>query len=162
MTRNIVIKNPSQKMIQVFDAMREKKQQQLKMLAEKEHATVTIVVWMDLTFEIKNSQGDQIMVALSSYDKKNGRAVITESCHTATRILWCIFGARIRQRICGLQNIVFNSRNFGKLYVRQSKLYIMLLLRSILWREKKPHRYATTRVSQQVIFKNVWSFRQNE
>ena len=31
-------------MIQVFDAMREKKQQQLKMLAEKKHATVTIVV----------------------------------------------------------------------------------------------------------------------
>ena len=44
MTRNITIQNPSQKMIQVFDAMREKKQQQLKKLAEKKHAAITIVV----------------------------------------------------------------------------------------------------------------------
>jgi len=44
MTRNITIKNPSQKMIQVFDALREKKQQQIKKLTEKEQCTFTIVV----------------------------------------------------------------------------------------------------------------------
>ena len=44
MTRNITIKNPSQKMIQVFDALREKKQQQIKKLTEKNECTFTIVV----------------------------------------------------------------------------------------------------------------------
>ncbi len=44
MTRNITIKNPSQKMIQVFDSLREKKQQQIKKLAEKKQCTFTIVV----------------------------------------------------------------------------------------------------------------------
>ncbi len=44
MTRNITIKNPSQKMIQVFESLREKKQQQTKKLAEKEQCTFTIVV----------------------------------------------------------------------------------------------------------------------
>ncbi len=44
MTRNITIKNPSQKMIQVFDALREKKQQQIKKLSEKKQGTFTIVV----------------------------------------------------------------------------------------------------------------------
>lgn len=44
MTRNITIKNPSPKMIQVFDALREKKQQQIKKLTEKDHCTFTIIV----------------------------------------------------------------------------------------------------------------------
>lgn len=44
MTRNITIKNPSQKMIQVFDALREKKQQQVKKLSDKKQGTFTIVV----------------------------------------------------------------------------------------------------------------------
>lgn len=44
MTRNITIENPSQKMIQVFDALREKKQQQIKKLSEKKQCTFTIVV----------------------------------------------------------------------------------------------------------------------
>lgn len=44
MTRNITIKNPSKKMIQVFDSLREKKQQQMKKLAEKKQCTFTIVV----------------------------------------------------------------------------------------------------------------------
>ena len=44
MTRNITIKNPSQKMIQVFDALREKKQQQIKKLTEKQQGTFTIIV----------------------------------------------------------------------------------------------------------------------
>lgn len=44
MTRNITIKNPSQKMIQVFDALREKKQQQIKKLTAKKQCTFTIVV----------------------------------------------------------------------------------------------------------------------
>lgn len=44
MTRNIIIKNPSQKMIQVFDALREKKQQQIKKLAGKEQGTFRIIV----------------------------------------------------------------------------------------------------------------------
>lgn len=44
MTRNINIKNPSPKMIQVFDALREKKQQQIKKLADKEKCTFTVVV----------------------------------------------------------------------------------------------------------------------
>lgn len=44
MTRNITIKNPSQKMIQVFEALREKKQRQIKKLTEKNRCTVTIEV----------------------------------------------------------------------------------------------------------------------
>lgn len=44
MTRNITIKNPSQKMIQVFDALRAKKQQQVKKLTEQKGCTFTIVV----------------------------------------------------------------------------------------------------------------------
>lgn len=44
MTRNITIKKPSQRMIQVFDALREKKQQQIKKLTEKKECTFTIVV----------------------------------------------------------------------------------------------------------------------
>ncbi len=44
MTRNITIKNPSPKMIQVFDALREKKQQQIKKLIEKDECTITVVV----------------------------------------------------------------------------------------------------------------------
>lgn len=44
MTRDIIIKNPSPKMIQVFDALRDKKQQQIKKLSEKKQCTFTIVV----------------------------------------------------------------------------------------------------------------------
>ncbi len=44
MTRNITIANPSPKMIQVFNALREKKQQQIKMLDNKKQCTFTIVV----------------------------------------------------------------------------------------------------------------------
>ena len=44
MTRNIIVKNPSQKMIQVFEALREKKQQQVKKLADKKECTFTILV----------------------------------------------------------------------------------------------------------------------
>lgn len=44
MTRNITIKNPSQKMIQVFDALREKKEQQIKKLTDKNQCTFTIIV----------------------------------------------------------------------------------------------------------------------
>ena len=44
MTRNITIKNPSQKMIQVFDALREKKQQQIKKLSENKQCTFTVIV----------------------------------------------------------------------------------------------------------------------
>ena len=44
MTRNITIKNPSPKMIQAFEALREKKQQQTKKLAEKKQCTFTILV----------------------------------------------------------------------------------------------------------------------
>ncbi len=44
MTRDIVIKNPSQRMIQVFDALRDRKQQQIKKLSEKERCMFTIKV----------------------------------------------------------------------------------------------------------------------
>ena len=44
MTRNITIKNPSQKMIQVFDALKEKKQEQIKKLTERKQCTFTILV----------------------------------------------------------------------------------------------------------------------
>lgn len=44
MTRDIVIKNPSPKMVQVFESLREKKEQQAKKLAAKKQCTFTIVV----------------------------------------------------------------------------------------------------------------------
>ena len=44
MTRNIVIKNPSPKMIQVFDLLRDRKKEQMKKLSELDHCTVTIRV----------------------------------------------------------------------------------------------------------------------
>lgn len=44
MTRNITIKNPSQKMVQVFTALRDKKQQQIKKLTAKKQCTFTIEV----------------------------------------------------------------------------------------------------------------------
>lgn len=44
MTRNITIKTPSPKMIQVFESLRDKKEQQLKKLAEKKECTFTINV----------------------------------------------------------------------------------------------------------------------
>ncbi len=44
MTRNITIKNPSQKMIQVFDKLKERKQEQIKKLTEKKQCTFTIIV----------------------------------------------------------------------------------------------------------------------
>lgn len=44
MTRNIIIKNPSPKMIEVFGALREKKRQQMKKLADKEQGTFTVRV----------------------------------------------------------------------------------------------------------------------
>ncbi len=44
MTRNITIKNPFQRMIQVFDILRDKKQQQIKKLTEKKQCTFTIEV----------------------------------------------------------------------------------------------------------------------
>lgn len=44
MTRNITIKNPSPKMIQVFETMREKKRQQIKKLKETDECTFTVIV----------------------------------------------------------------------------------------------------------------------
>lgn len=44
MTRNIIINNPSQKMIQVFDALKEKKRQQTKKLVNKKECTVSIEI----------------------------------------------------------------------------------------------------------------------
>lgn len=44
MTRNIVIANPSAKMIQVFDTLKEKQQQQIKKLINKKQATFSITV----------------------------------------------------------------------------------------------------------------------
>lgn len=44
MTRNITITNPSPKMIQVFEALRKKKQQQTKKLVEKKDGTFSITV----------------------------------------------------------------------------------------------------------------------
>lgn len=44
MTKNFTIKNPSQKMIQVFDDLREKKQRQIKKLSEKKRCTFTVTV----------------------------------------------------------------------------------------------------------------------
>lgn len=44
MTRNITINNPSEKMIQVFNSLRDKKQRQMKKLAELKQSTFTIHV----------------------------------------------------------------------------------------------------------------------
>lgn len=44
MTKDIVIKTPTPKLIKVFDALREKKQQQMKKLAEKKQCTFTVIV----------------------------------------------------------------------------------------------------------------------
>lgn len=44
MTQNITIKNPSPKMIQVFDKLRDKKRQQAIKLSEKKHCTFTVIV----------------------------------------------------------------------------------------------------------------------
>ncbi len=44
MTRNITIKNPSQKMIQVFDELKEKKQEQIKKLTEQKQCTFTLII----------------------------------------------------------------------------------------------------------------------
>lgn len=44
MTRNITITNPSTKMVQVFEALREKKQQQIKKLAENKSCTYIVNV----------------------------------------------------------------------------------------------------------------------
>jgi len=44
MTQNIIIKNPSQKIIQAFDAMRTKKQQQIKKLAAMKQCAHTITI----------------------------------------------------------------------------------------------------------------------
>ncbi len=44
MTQDIIIKNPSQKTLQIFDALRKKKQQQIKKFSKKDHGTFTIVI----------------------------------------------------------------------------------------------------------------------
>lgn len=44
MTRNIAIKNPSPRMLQVFDKLREKKREQIKKLSAKEQCTFAIKV----------------------------------------------------------------------------------------------------------------------
>ncbi len=44
MTRTITIKNPSQRMIQVFDSLREKKCQQVEKLTKKAECVFTIKV----------------------------------------------------------------------------------------------------------------------
>ena len=44
MTRTIVIKEPSQRMIQVFDSLRDKKCQQIEKLASKKECVFTIKV----------------------------------------------------------------------------------------------------------------------
>lgn len=44
MTKNIIIKNPSQGMIQIFDGLREKKQRQIKKLSEKKRCTFTVMI----------------------------------------------------------------------------------------------------------------------
>lgn len=44
MTRTITINKPSQKMIQVFDSLREKKHQQIEMLLKKKECIFTIKV----------------------------------------------------------------------------------------------------------------------
>lgn len=42
MTKNVTYEQPSQKMIQMFEQLREKKQQQIKKLTEKEKCTFSI------------------------------------------------------------------------------------------------------------------------
>ena len=44
MTRTITIKNPSAKMIQVFDSMREKKHQQIEKLKQKKDCVFSLKV----------------------------------------------------------------------------------------------------------------------
>lgn len=44
MTRNITIKNPSPRMLQVFDKLREKKREQIKKLSANKQCTFTIEV----------------------------------------------------------------------------------------------------------------------
>ena len=44
MTRNVSIKQPSQKMIQVFDSLREKKLQQTEKLLKKKECVFTVKV----------------------------------------------------------------------------------------------------------------------
>lgn len=44
MTQNITIKNPSKKMIQVFEALKARKQQQKKKLAEMKQCTYSITI----------------------------------------------------------------------------------------------------------------------
>ena len=44
MTRNISIKNPTQKMIRLFDIMRDKKLHQIKKLSEKKQGIFTVIV----------------------------------------------------------------------------------------------------------------------
>lgn len=44
MTKNIIIKNPSPGMIQIFDGLREKKQRQIKKLSEKKQCTFSVTV----------------------------------------------------------------------------------------------------------------------
>lgn len=44
MTRTIVIDKPSQRMIQVFDSLREKKRQQTEMLTKKKECVFTVKV----------------------------------------------------------------------------------------------------------------------
>lgn len=44
MTKSIIIKEPTSKIIKVFDSLKEKKQQQIKKLAEKKQCTFTVTV----------------------------------------------------------------------------------------------------------------------
>lgn len=44
MTRTITINKPSQKMIQVFDSLREKKRQQIEKMSKKKESVFTIKV----------------------------------------------------------------------------------------------------------------------
>lgn len=44
MTRTVTIKQPSQRMIQVFDSLREKKLQQIERLTQKKECVFTVKV----------------------------------------------------------------------------------------------------------------------
>lgn len=44
MTKDITIKTPTPKVIKMFDALREKKQKQIKKLVESKQCTFTVVV----------------------------------------------------------------------------------------------------------------------
>lgn len=44
MTKDITVKNPSQSLIEVFNILKEKKDQQVKKLSDQEKCTVTIKV----------------------------------------------------------------------------------------------------------------------